>query len=76
MPDSTCFSYSLDVPPGIRDRNAAQWAARDLRRMPTGSGFFSYPEDEPPGIRDRDAVQGSARDLSGTPGETSGCFSY
>ena len=32
MPASTCFSYSPDVPPGIRDRDAVQRAARDLRR--------------------------------------------
>ncbi len=71
-----CFSYSPDVPPGIRDRDAAQRAARNLRRMPmpgNPSGCFSYPADVLPGIKDRDAAQRAARDLRRMPGS---CFRY
>jgi hypothetical protein len=38
-----CFSYSADVPPGIRDRNAAQGTLRSLARTPGVVGpCFSY----------------------------------
>jgi hypothetical protein len=36
-----CFSYPSDVPPGTRDRNAAQPVLPGLRRMP-GSTCFRY----------------------------------
>lgn len=39
---SGCFSYPADEPLGIRDRNAAQRAASDLRKMGEASGCFSY----------------------------------
>ncbi len=78
MPGETsgCFSYSSDVPLGITDRNAAQRAARDFRRMPETSGCFSYSADVPLGITNRNAAQRAARDLRRIPGETSGCFRY
>lgn len=69
-----CFSYSPHVPPGIRDRNAAQRAARDLRNMPETAGCFSYAADVLPGVRDRDAVQRAARGLRRMP--VGPCFRY
>ncbi len=71
MPE-ICFSYSPDVPSGIRDRTAAQRAARDLRRMPTIC--FSYSPDASLEIRDRTAVQRAACDLRRMP--TGPCFRY
>jgi len=72
---SGCFSYLADVPLGIRNRNAAQRALRDLRRMPDAGCCFSYSADVPLGIRDRNAAQRALRDLRRMP-EGSGCFSY
>jgi hypothetical protein len=56
-----CFSYSSDVPPGIRNRVNAQQAVPGLRRMPSGP-CFSYSAGLP------------ARDLRRMP--VFACFSY
>ena len=71
MPNA-CFSYPADVPPGTRNRNAAQAALRDLRKMPYPC--FSYPSDVPPGGRTRSAAQPTPPGLRGMV--TSCCFSY
>lgn len=50
MPAGTCFSYSSGVPLGVRNRDAAQRALRDLPRMPAGV-CFSYSSGMPLGNR-------------------------
>ncbi len=81
---SICFSYPADVPPGTRNRNAAQAALRDLRKMPYPCfsypadvprsmpyACFSYSVDAPLGVRNRDAAQPSGlRRMPAT------CFKY
>jgi hypothetical protein len=44
MQDKICFSYSTGLPLGVRNRNAAPRAVRDLRSKSRGwpSGCFSY----------------------------------
>lgn len=79
MPNS-CFSYPADVPLGTRNRNTAQRAMRDLRRMPV-MPCFSYPADVPLGIKNRSAAQPAPRNLPSMPGGnpdfvTTHCFSY
>jgi hypothetical protein len=46
-----CFSYSAEVPPGARNRDAAQRVLRDLPRMPRPC--FSYSADMSLGDRPR-----------------------
>jgi hypothetical protein len=59
-----CFSYSDGVPLGVRNRDAAQRALRDLPGMPAGA-CFSYSARVPLSVR------------RVTPtGHGSGCFSY
>ena len=55
MPVWACFSYPADVPPGTRNRGAAQRAVPGLRRMP--STCFSYSVSAPVGIGNRGAAQ-------------------
>jgi hypothetical protein len=50
MPGTECFSYSDDVPLGIKDRNRT---LGDLPRRPVVP-CFSFPADVPLGIRNRD----------------------
>jgi len=46
---SPCFSYSPDLPPGIRSRDAAERVLRSLPRMPRPC--FSYSDGMPPSGR-------------------------
>lgn len=74
-----CFSFPADVPPGTRNRNAAQAASRDLRKMPLpclSYPFlcFSYPSDVLPGTRNRDTAKLAPPGLRRMG--TSTCFRY
>ena len=81
LPDDATAASSgniaTDVPPGVRNRNAAQRALRDGPRTPGEVGpCFSYSADMPPGVRNRNAAQGTLRSLPSTPGVVGPCFSY
>ena len=72
-----CFSYPADVPAGIPDRDGAQAAGRDLRRMPYPCYSypmmcFSYPDDGPRG-GNSDLAQPPGPSLRGMPMT---CFRY
>jgi hypothetical protein len=66
MPGTTCFSYSADVPLGIRNRSTAQRRLRDIRSMPVAP-CFSYSADVPLGISNRDAAQRTPREMPVIP---------
>jgi hypothetical protein len=78
MPNS-CFSYPADLPPGTRNRNAAQATLRDdVRRMPYPcfsypSMCFSYPTDVPLSAKNRDPARAAPPGLRRMPMM---CFSY
>jgi hypothetical protein len=71
MTGHTCFSYSAQVPLGVRNRDAAQWVLRDLPRRP--KPCFSYSDGGPLSSGNRGAAQRVLRDLPSMPHS---CFSY
>jgi len=89
MPNSCCFSYPADVPPGIGNRPAAQPAPPGLRWMSTTSSTcFKYPAgmprsmsfsglghsaDVPPATKVPDAAQPALPGLRRMPNM---CFRY
>jgi hypothetical protein len=51
-----CFSYSSDVPLGIRNRGAAPLADREIQRMQMLTPCFSYQPAH--GVRNASRAQG------------------
>jgi hypothetical protein len=68
MTGSTCFSYTADVPLGIKNRIVVQRKQRDIRSMPVAP-CFSYTADLPLGIRKPRVTQRTLHD-------SKLCFSY